>query len=165
MDLLDNSLLLQIAKYCEISSLNNISKANKQFRDLRLYRLYYGVIFKKRFGLECIRDVKVYKNDNTYHLNHYLKDLIITINSPFSIKPRISKISYEIGYASDWFSTTSNNLEKTKKYWRCNYHMNKPTDMSNKLYRIRLCMTYRISHFRKKLYKKEYGLNLLALIY
>ena len=162
MDLLDNSLLLQIAKYCEISSLNNISKANKQFRDLRLYRLYYGEIFKKRFGMNCIHDVKVYKNDNTYHLNHYLKDLIISIGSTLCIKPRLSSIAYKMGYASDWFSITRYNLEQTKKYWRNGCHIN---NKSNKLYRIRLCMTYRISHFRKKLYKKENGLNLLAIIY
>ena len=35
----------------------------------------------------------------------------------------------------------------------------------NKLYNIQLCSIYRISILKKKLYKRDYGNNLLALIY
>ena len=159
MELLDNTLLLQISKYCNIKSLNNISRVNKQFSGLRLYRLYYGEIFKKRFGLECIRDVKVYLN--MYHLNDYLKDLIYSLGYPrYNIYSYNRKIQHYMGYSSDWFMVTNYNFEKTKKYWKNKQYLN-----TKKLYKIQLCMTYRISSLRKRLYKRENGNNLLALIY
>ena len=159
MEILDNSLLLQISKYCTIHSLYNMSLVNKQFNDLRLYRLYYGIIFKKRFGMDCLRDVKVYRN--MYHLNDYLKDIIYSIGYPkFNLFSYDRKIKYYMGYSSDWFIVTNYNFEKTKKYWK-----NKKYLHTKKLYKIQLCMTYRISNLRKRLYKRENGYNLLALIY
>jgi hypothetical protein len=159
MNILDTSLILQIAKYCDIDELNNLSKTNQYIHQLRLYRLFYGIIFKREFELNCIQDVKKYKNDGTYNLNHYLKDILSCIHYIPRCRPLIFSSIYMFGNSSDWYSTTQYNLEQTKKYWRT------INDREHKVYPIRVCSIYRISFFRKRLYKRNNGLNVFAIIY
>jgi hypothetical protein len=159
MDKLNDSIILQIGKYCDIDDLNNFSKINKYINSIRLYRLFYGNILGKRFGLSCINDVKPYRRDGTYKLNHFLRDIILCFNDESISNGDPYNNKYIYGYSSDWYTLVNLTLEDTIAYWKNKKYINK------KLYKLRLCRIYRISILRKKLYKKHYGLNLLSIIY
>ena len=112
---LDNNLLLQISKYCNVNTLNNLSKINKQFRDLRLYRLFFGEIFNKRFGLVLIKEVNDYKTNYSYNMSDYIKDIIFSLNHPLNLNYRHHrKNKYFIGKSSNWYNIINYDLENTK---------------------------------------------------
>jgi len=158
MEQLDDSIILQVAKFCDLTELNSMNKVNHQMYLLRLYRLFLGYNPKNNLGMDLIKNIKEFKDEYKYTLGDYLEDILYSLNLTNS-KNLCSKSRPLIkGWYSEWRIITSYSLERTKKYWR-----NK--DHKVKMRKVYLNPIYRIPHFHYKRYKKYYGYNLLALIY
>ena len=159
MDKLNNALILQISKYLDINNINNFLKVNKYIHNIKLYKLFYGIIFKNRFGIDCIKSVNYYKNNFNYNLGDYLKDLLFCFNIDIAANKSIFSKRYINGYSSESNTLISLSLNQTKIYWK--YQIKK----KHKIHKIRICNIYRIPILKKRFYKKNFGLNLLAIIY
>ena len=159
MDDLDSCIIFQICKFCDIKSLNNLTKVNLNFKNKRLYRLFIGKIANFSYGLDTLKEIHIYKDDG-YRLNDYLFDIIHIFHYDTTVGYyyRKKNLSY-IGYSSNWYSLLNLSREEIIDFWH-----NKRYE-KNRMYNIRLCNVYRISLLLKKLYKKNYGYNLLSIIY
>ena len=57
MNRLNEDLLFQIIKYCDIDEIINIKYVEKRINKMRLERLYIGIMAKNNFGINCIYNV------------------------------------------------------------------------------------------------------------
>ena len=91
IQLLDNTLLFQIIKYCNIDDLKNLLYLNKNFESMRIYRLYLGIIAKNNYALTCINNINDYikyddykLNDTVYHTQRFYSHFAYDDGSPES---------------------------------------------------------------------------------
>jgi hypothetical protein len=159
MNIINDDLLLQFAKYCDIYSLNQLTIVNTQLNNLRLYRLYMGHIAVKEFGIDSISDIKYYKEKKMYNLAEYIKDIHYSLHLPNETTHIEKKIIRNMGKASIWYGLTNFSYDEAISYWRNNKYKEK------KIRNVNLCKIYRIPLLIRKIYQRKYGFNLLALIY
>ena len=159
MNELNEDVLFQIIKYCDIDDTINMKYVEQRINKMKLERLYIGILAKTSFGFNCMKNIKYYKEYDNYTLNEYLRDLIHVLNlqSPTSKANVISKTM--VSKQSSWYMLFSYSLIQTKQYWSEGHYKDR------KLETCRICKIYRIPYLRRLLYRNNYGLNLLALIY
>jgi len=157
MNSFNNEIILQISKYLDIKSIINFSNVSKFINNIKLYRLFYGYIFKNRFGLSCVQNVKYFSLNYNYKFVEYLKDLLLCLNLNISKNNNLKK--YTFGYTSYSYTLISLSLNQTKIFWK------REAKKKHKIYKVRICNIYKIPLFKKRFYKKNLGLNLLAIIY
>lgn len=159
IQLLDNTLLFQIIKYCNIDDLKNLLYLNKNFESMRIYRLYLGIIAKNNYALTCINNINDYIKYDDYKLNDYLDEIIEMFNFDshyfiYSISKKI--MTYKISNLRNLLHFT---LEDAKKYWKNKEYENRD------IKELRVSQVYRLPWLYYKYYKNNYGYNLLAIIY
>lgn len=159
MNRLNEDLLFQIIKYCDMDEIINMKYVEKRINKMRLERLYIGIMAKDNFGINCIYNVKYYKEYENYTLNEYLRDIlyVLQVKTP-NLKPQTANKTFSTKQSS-WYMLFSYSLNQTKRYWRDGHYKERELEDCN------VCKIYRIPYLRTMLYRRRFGLNLLALIY